>query len=171
MWCLVRTFVFNLVFNLKEQSILNIMSAKELLQPFLPAIEHMFSLPCVITCTRDMEKVSFENLQLSTQGAERQRKDILKTALRFEKLLNERKLASHDQNDSEILADLVQKYNDFKANAAIKRWQVSPEAHQAIWSIIVGLDETSRSLVRQHLDHNKWEESGSTAFKLQHVFL
>ncbi|CAK8999487.1 Uncharacterized protein SCF082_LOCUS6070 [Durusdinium trenchii] len=58
------------------------------------------------------------------EGAERQRKDILKTALRFEKLLNERKLASHDQNDSEILADLVQKYNDFKANAAIKRWQV-----------------------------------------------
>ena len=136
---------------------------EEAVLPLLPAIENLFSLPSCITCCKDMEKISFENLQLSTQGAERQRKDILKTALRFEKLLAERKQYVSDQNDSEILADLVQKYNNFKANSAIKKWQVSAEGHQAIWAIIIGLDATSRTLIRQHLDHNKWEESGPMA--------
>lgn len=128
--------------------------------PFLPALQEIFSLPCSISCTRDMEKVSFENMQLSTQGAERQRKDILKTALRFEQLLVERRRTSSDMNDSEILAELVTKYNQYRANAAIKKWQVSADGHQAIWAIIIGLDEISRSLIKQHLDHNKWEESG-----------
>ncbi|CAK9079157.1 unnamed protein product [Durusdinium trenchii] len=135
-------------------------AGKDLVLPFLPALQEIFSLPCSISCTRDMEKVSFENMQLSTQGAERQRKDILKTALRFEQLLVERRRTSSDMNDSEILAELVTKYNQYRANAAIKKWQVSADGHQAIWAIIIGLDEISRSLIKQHLDHNKWEESG-----------
>jgi hypothetical protein len=97
---------------------------------------------------------------LSTQGSERQKKDILKCSLRFEQLLIERKAISRDQNDSEILAELIAKYNSFKANAAIKKWQISPDAHQAIHGIIVGMTSESRALIRSHLDYNKWEESG-----------
>ncbi|CAK9072442.1 Uncharacterized protein SCF082_LOCUS35628, partial [Durusdinium trenchii] len=142
----------------------------DLVLPFPPALQEIFSLPYSISCTRDMEKVSFENMQLSTQGAERQRKDILKTALRFEQLLVERRRTSSDMNDSEILAELVTKYNQYRANAAIKKWQVSADGHQAIWAIIIGLDEISRSLIKQHLDHNKWEESGVTP-EVQHLHI
>ena len=102
-------------------------------------------------------------MQLSTQGSERQRKDILKCSLRFERLMQERKNSGidHSMNDTEMLADLVSKYNSFKANAAIKKWQVSPDAHAAIHGIIVGMTDEARALIRSHLDYNKWEESGT----------
>lgn len=41
----------------------------------LPAIGEYFSLPSSITACSDKE-VNFEGIQLSTQGAERQRKDV-----------------------------------------------------------------------------------------------
>ena len=133
---------------------------KDLVLPLLAAVSDVFNLPATISSNRDPEKVSFENMQLSTQGSERQKKDILKCSLRFEQLLIERKAISRDQNDSEILAELIAKYNSFKANAAIKKWQISPDAHQAIHGIIVGMTSESRALIRSHLDYNKWEESG-----------
>lgn len=75
----------------------------------------MFNIPSTVSCPKDAERVSFENLQLSTQGAERQRKDILKTAMRFERLIEERKATSTDMSESDILAELVSKYNNFRA--------------------------------------------------------
>ena len=57
-------------------------------------------------------------MQLSSQSSERQLKDILKCSLGFEHLLIVRKAISRDQNDTEILAELIAKYNSFKANAA-----------------------------------------------------
>lgn len=92
-------------------------------------------------------------------------RQVLKVSLRFEKLLQQRK-ASEDgktMNDSEILADIVKKYNDFKANAGIRKWQISPDQHLAIWGVICGLTSDSRDLLRSHLDFNKWEESGPSA--------
>ena len=142
---------------------------KDLVLPLLAAVTDVFNLPSTISANRDPEKVSFENMQLSTQGSERQKKDILKCSLRFEQLLMERKAISRDQNGSEILADLITKYNGFKANAAIKKWQISPDAHQAIHGIIVGMTSESRALIRSHLDYNKWEESGSLVF-FRHQF-
>lgn len=50
----------------------------------------------------------------------------------------ERKKVCDDMNDTEILADLVVKYNGFKVYAAIKKWQVSAGSHQAIHGIIDG---------------------------------
>lgn len=147
----------------KKQFVMNINYFQDLVLPMLPAISDMFCLPSAITGSKDFEKVSFENLQLSTQGAERQRKDLLKTALRFETLLNERRKTCSDKNDSELLDELITKYNGFKANAAIKKWQVSPDAKTAIEGIIVGMTEETRGLLRAHLDFNKWEESGFLA--------
>lgn len=59
-----------------------------------------------------------------------------------------------------MLSMLISRYNDYKANSAIRRWQISPDQQAAMWAIIIGMDETSRNLVRSHLDHHKWEESG-----------
>eukprot|EP00438_Fugacium_kawagutii_P036217 Skav223158 [mRNA] locus=scaffold2973:257878:262548:- [translate_table: standard] len=132
---------------------------KDLVLPLLPAISDMFSIPAVISVGKDLEKVSFENLQLSTQGAERQRKDLLKTALRFEKLVAERRATSTGLNDSEILSELILKFNGFQANAAIKKWQVGTEARLALEGIICGMTPEARSLIQAHLDFNKWEES------------
>ncbi len=42
----------------------------------LPAIGEYFNLPASITACSDKEEVNFEGIQLSTQGAERQRKDV-----------------------------------------------------------------------------------------------
>ena len=90
---------------------------------------------------------------------------VLKCALRFEKLIAERKQteACKDMNDADILSDLVSRYNSFKANSAIRKWQVSPDQHLAIHGIICGMDSESRALIRSHLDFNKWEESGFLA--------
>lgn len=49
---------------------------QDLITPLLPAIQMMWSLPAVVTYEKDPETVSFTNIQLSTQGAERQRKDV-----------------------------------------------------------------------------------------------
>lgn len=90
---------------------------------------------------------------------------VLKLASRFEMLLKERQQteSGREQNESELLNELVSAYNSYRANAAIKRWQISGDQQAAIWCIIIGLDDTSRCLLRSHLDHNKWEESGIIA--------
>lgn len=142
---------------------------EDLVAPLLPAVADIFNLPCTISATADFERISFENMQLSTQGSERQKKDILKCSLRFEKLLLERKQTCSDMNDTEILADLVAKYNTFKANSAVKRWQISADAHQAIHGIIVGMSDEARALIRAHLDYNKWEESGHSTKQTIHA--
>lgn len=87
---------------------------------------------------------------------------VLKLSMRFEKLLAERRglESSKDLNDSEILGELIQRYNSFRANNAIRKWQISADGQAAIFAVIVGLCEPSRQLLRAHLDHNKWEESG-----------
>ena len=96
---------------------------------------------------------------------------VLKLAARFEKMLRERQLSedAKDKNEEELLAELVNKYNSYKANSALKRWQISADQYQAIWAVIIGMDETSRSLLRAHLDHNKWEESGPSSVLGDHV--
>lgn len=53
----------------------NIHPAKDLLEPLLPAIARLWMVPVVVAWDRDAEVVSMQNIQLSTQGAERQRKD------------------------------------------------------------------------------------------------
>lgn len=148
---------------------LNPLGMKELILPLLPAISDLFNIPAVVSVSRDMEKVSFENLQLSSQGAERQRKDLLKTALRFEKLVAERRASTPNLNDGEILSELIQKFNNHKATAAIKKWQVGPEARLALEGIICGMTSESRSLIQAHLDFNKWEESGCFGIVLTRV--
>lgn len=78
--------------------------------------------------------------------------------------MRERQLSesSKDKNEEELLSELISKYNGFRANSALRKWQISSDGHAAVWSIIIGMDETSRSLLRSHLDHNKWEESGAS---------
>lgn len=95
---------------------------------------------------------------------------VLKLAARFERLIKERMMTETTMDESACLSDLISKYNSYRANSAIRKWQISQDQSSAIWSIIIGLDEVSRSLLRSHLDHNKWEESGSLSrFQQQHV--
>jgi hypothetical protein len=86
----------------------------------------------------------------------------MKLSQRFELLIAERRLqeASRNQTDGAILQDLVSKYNQFKANSALKKWQISPDQYAAILGVIEGMTFESRQLVRAHLDFNKYEESG-----------
>ncbi|CAK9049981.1 unnamed protein product [Durusdinium trenchii] len=121
-------------------------------------------LPCSITACTCMETVNFEAIQLSTQGSERQRKDATQLygpRTTFDE--RQQTESGREQNESELLNELVSAYNSYRANAAIKRWQISGDQQAAIWCIIIGLDDTSRCLLRSHLDHNKWEESGIIA--------
>ncbi|CAK9111498.1 Uncharacterized protein SCF082_LOCUS51755 [Durusdinium trenchii] len=148
------------LFILLVASNMDPITGKDLIQCLLPAISDFWSLPSTITACGDKETVSFESIQLSTQGAERQRKDVLKLAARFERLIKERMMTETTMDESACLSDLISKYNSYRANSAIRKWQISQDQSSAIWSIIIGLDEVSRSLLRSHLDHNKWEESG-----------
>ena len=49
---------------------------QDVILPLLPAFSDMFNLPASITISSDAETVSFDNIQLSVQGAERQKKDV-----------------------------------------------------------------------------------------------
>lgn len=90
---------------------------------------------------------------------------VLKLAARFERLIKQRMLCENarEMSEADVLAELIDKYNGFKSNAALKKWQISGDQSAAIWCIIIGLDDISSGLLRSHLDHNKWEESGSFA--------
>jgi hypothetical protein len=57
-----------------------------LLECLLPAIGELFDLPSTITACSDPETVNFEGIQLSTQGAERQKKDATYLELCFAKM-------------------------------------------------------------------------------------
>ncbi|CAK9059522.1 unnamed protein product, partial [Durusdinium trenchii] len=128
-------------------------SGKDLALPLLPAIKDLFNIPRSIGGKSDAETVSFEAIQLSTQGAERQKKDVMKVAARFEKLIEERRHSEDckDLKDDEILTSIIQRYNQYKANSALKRWQVSPDQHSAIAGVIWGMCPDAKALVRQHL--------------------
>lgn len=84
-------------------------------------------------------------------------------SMRFEKLMAEHRYnaTTADMTDSDLLALLVERYNNFKSNVAIRKWQISDDMRRSIEGIILGMTPLSRSLIRAHLDHNKWEESGS----------
>lgn len=86
----------------------------------------------------------------------------MKCALRFEKLILERRLTEscRDSNDQELLQSIVNRYNGYKATAALRRWQIGPDMMSAMLAVICGMTSESRDLVRMHLDHNKFDESG-----------
>ncbi|CAK8997702.1 unnamed protein product, partial [Durusdinium trenchii] len=102
-----------------------------------------------------------EAIQLSTQGAERQRKDVMKLAARFEQMMRDRRHdeSTKDLNDEELLSMLIQRYNSYKANSALRKWQLNADAQAAIFGVIRGMCPEARALVRAHLDFNKYTES------------
>ena len=100
--------------------------------------------------------------------------EIMKCALRFEKLILERRCSetTKDLNDQELLQEIVSRYNGYKATAALKRWQIGPDMMSAIVSVICGMCKEARDLVRMHLDFNKFDESGYSmlVFKTFNLF-
>ena len=87
---------------------------------------------------------------------------VMKMASRFEDLIKERRQLEEckEMKDEEILQMIIQRYNNYKANSALKKWQISPDQQSAISGIIWGMCPTARLLVKQHLDFNKYDESG-----------
>ncbi|CAK9089330.1 unnamed protein product, partial [Durusdinium trenchii] len=89
----------------------------------------------------------------------------MKLSQRFELLMHERrsKAGSENISDQDLLSEIIERFNDFKSNAALKRWQITPDQTAAIQGIVLGMTEDSRNLVRSHLDFEKYEESGRAA--------
>lgn len=89
----------------------------------------------------------------------------MKVSMRFELLMQQRRLQpdSAELNDNELLGQLISKFNSHKATSALKKWQITGDQHQAMLGIICGLSAAARSLIRSHLDWNKYEQSGSLA--------
>lgn len=90
-------------------------------------------------------------------------------SLRFEKPMAEHRLkeAVTEITDVELLGKIIDKYNAFKSNAAIRKWQINDDMKRSIEGVIIGMCPEARQFVRNHLDYNKWEESGS-GFKHRH---
>lgn len=90
----------------------------------------------------------------------------MKLSLRFEILLKEQRCLPENDglNDGELLKQIVDRYNSYRANTAIKRWQLSGDQLQAISNIVTGMCQDARDLIRVHLDFEKWEESGYLAW-------
>ena len=94
-------------------------------------------------------------------------------SLRFEKLMAECKLKESfaDLSDVELLAMLIDKYNNnFKTNAALRKWQINDDMKRSIEGIIIGMTPTTRAIIRTHLDFNKWEESGPSSTQICYDF-
>lgn len=85
-------------------------------------------------------------------------------AMRIEILLAERKAAGgvSDQSDKDLIMEIIGRYNDHKANSAIRRWQLNNDATASIIGVICGVCPAARQIIRSHLDYNKWEESGAS---------
>lgn len=89
---------------------------------------------------------------------------IMQLSLRFEKIMHQRRLQPEYEkmSNEDLLSSIMSSYNDFKANAAIKRWQLSNDQYQAMTTIICSMCQGARDLIRQHLDFEKYEESGTS---------
>lgn len=63
-------------------------------------------------------------------------------SLRFEKLMAEHRFneTAADLTDSDLLAQLVDRYNNFRSNVAIKKWQISDDMRRSIEGIILGMN-------------------------------
>ena len=73
----------------------------------------------------------------------------MKVSQRFEILMQQRRLQpdAASMTDGDLLQSIVSKFNNFKANAALKKWQVTPDQHSAILGIVCGMTQESRQLV------------------------
>ena len=97
----------------------------------------------------------------------------MKMAMRFEALLHEKKAAGgmSDKSDRDIIQEVIGRYNDHRANAAIKRWQLNGDTTMGVMCVVCGMTPESREILRSHLNHNKWEESGvSNLFHVVSMF-
>ncbi|CAK8995946.1 unnamed protein product, partial [Durusdinium trenchii] len=85
----------------------------------------------------------------------------MKLAARFEQMMRDRRHdeSTKDLNDEELLSMLIQRYNSYKANSALRKWQLNADAQAAIFGVIRGMCPEARALVRAHLDFNKYTES------------
>ncbi|CAK9003618.1 unnamed protein product [Durusdinium trenchii] len=85
----------------------------------------------------------------------------LQMSLRFEKLMVEErfKVSLEEKTDVELLGMLIDRYNTYKSNLAIRKWQISDDMRRSIEGIVIGMTPTTKRLIRSHLDFNKWEES------------
>lgn len=92
--------------------------------------------------------------------------EVMKLAARFEQMMRDRRHdeSTKDLNDEELLSMLIQRYNSYKANSALRKWQLNADAQAAIFGVIRGMCPEARALVRAHLDFNKYTESGCLAF-------
>ena len=99
---------------------------------------------------------------IQNQFIERNRLKVLQVAQRFEKLIAERRMqeGDKDKTDQELISEIVSRYNSYKANSALKHWQLSPDMESAVVGLIVGMSPAARQEIRSHLDFNKWEQSG-----------
>lgn len=94
--------------------------------------------------------------------------EVMKLSLRFEKMIAARKLeeTSKTMSDGDILSELFARYNSYKANSALRRWQITTDQQSAIIGVILGMTHESRMLIRAHLDFNKYDESGHSTTNL-----
>ena len=85
----------------------------------------------------------------------------LQMSLRFEKLMVEErfKVSLEEKTDVELLGMLIDRYNTYKSNLAIRKWQISDDMRRSIEGNVIGKTPTTKRLIRSHLDFNKWEES------------
>ncbi|CAK9079982.1 Uncharacterized protein SCF082_LOCUS38149 [Durusdinium trenchii] len=119
-------------------------------------------LPCIGDFTTTCISYLFSGSRLHREPLDVNFSEVMKLAARFEQMISERRRLEEykDVNDEELLSSLISRYNSYKANAALKRWQVNGDQQSAILGIITGMCSEARALVRQHLDFNKYEESG-----------
>eukprot|EP00435_Cladocopium_sp_Y103_P037820 s127_g10.t1 len=75
--------------------------------------------------------------------------EALQMSMRFEKLMAEHRFNETvaDMTDSDLLAQIIERYNNFKSNVAIRKWQISDDMRRSIEGIILGMTPITRSLI------------------------
>lgn len=73
--CVARNVLIRFMRQCQLWDLMN-SNMQDLILPLLPAFSEMFNLPVNVSVTTDAEMVSFDSIQLSAQGSERQKKDV-----------------------------------------------------------------------------------------------
>lgn len=128
------------------------------LQPLYKVLDHSWLVPVVVQELANFNEkdVEFRHMELSYRGSERQRPNVVQQALKFVALLEVQAVPATESS----INMLIEEWNVLPVVTANRRWQITRDGKQAIQGLTLGLCKEALCIIRQHLDHFKFNESG-----------
>ena len=121
-------------------------------------------IPVAYSKKSDDEGHVFDYIMLSNRQALRQRLNPLQLAFLMDMLADERAAKTNDAKGGkrDRVVAVVEDYNKQPGVRDMKPWQISTEERWALCNISIGLSQTSKTMLRVHLNRFKWVDCALT---------